>query len=236
MNTLRNSVAIACLILSVSFGSTSQAQGVPVIDSSAIAQFIQQLQQAQQSYQTQLQELLNLEGQLAAMVGSRAISGILNDANEIKKRVSATSLNEIQSAALSGTALTDLTELNSAISDIRNRFDLASLNDIFTSSEPIDAAITEQATAGVAAIATAEDTYVRSNDAMDRINTMITGIDANADLKASIDYNTRVMAELAVLLNENLRVQAAAANVAGANAVAQARDNAAARQFNIVGD
>lgn len=235
MKTLRNTVAVTCLIFSVSFGGAAQAQGVPVIDNTAIAQFIAQLDQARQAYQTQLQELTNLENQLASMIGPRAISGILNDAVEIKKRVSATSLNEIQDAALSGTALTDLAELNSAISDIRNRFDLDSLSDVFTSAEPIDAAITEQATAGVAAIATAEDTYVRANDAMDRINTMITGIDGNADLKASIDYNTRVMAELAVLLNENLRVQAAAANVAGANAVAQARDNAAARQFNLIG-
>lgn len=236
MKTLRNSMAVTCLIASVSFGGAAQAQGVPVIDNTAIAQFIAQLDQARQAYQTQLQELTTLENQLASMIGPRAISGILNDAVEIKKRVSAGSLNEIQDAALSGRALTDLAELNSAIADIRNRFDLDGLSDVFTSAEPIDAAITEQATAGVAAIATAEDTYVRANDAMDRINTMITGIDSNADLKASIDYNTRVMAELAVLLNENLRVQAAAANVAGANAVAQARDNAAARQFNLIGD
>lgn len=236
MMRVKNYLLSAACAASLSFGGGAHATGIPVVDTTAIAQFVQQLQQAQQAYTTQLQELLNLEQQLNAMIGSRAISGVLNDVTEIKKRASATSLDAIKDSALTGSAMTDLAGLNSTISDIRSKFDFNGFNDVLTSSEPIDAAITEQATAGVAAIATAEDTYVRANDAMDRITTLIDGIDGNADLKASVDYNTRVMAELAVLLNENLRIQAAQANVAGTNALAQARDNAAARMFNQVGD
>lgn len=235
MRRFENHLLSAVCAASLSFGSGAHATGVPVIDTTAIAQFFQQLQQAQQAYTTQLEELFNLEQQLNAMIGSRAISGVLNDVTEIEKRASAASLDAIEAAALTGSAMTDLAEMNDAISNIRSKFDLDGINDVLTSSEPIDAAITEQATAGVAAIATAEDTYVRANDAMDRITTLINGIDGNADLKASVDYNTRVMAELAVLLNENLRIQAAQANVAGTNALAQARDNAAARMFNQVG-
>lgn len=236
MRHVQHHLLAAVCAVSLSFGGGAHATGVPVIDTTAIAQFVQQLQQAQQAYTTQLEELFNLEQQLNAMIGSRAISGVLNDVTEIEKRASAASLDAIEAAALTGSAMTDLAEMNDAISDIRSKFDLDGINDVLTSSEPIDAAITEQATAGVAAIATAEDTYVRANDAMDRITTLINGIDGNADLKASVDYNTRVMAELAVLLSENLRIQAAQANVAGTNALAQARDNAAARMFNQVGD
>ena len=81
------------------------------------------------------------------------------------------------------------------------------------------------------AVATAEDTYQRANASMDRVNGMIEDIDSNADLKASVDYNTRMLAEVAVLLNENLRVQAAVANTVGTDAISAARDRAASRKF-----
>jgi len=50
-----------------------------------------------------------------------------------------------------------------------------------------------------------------------------------------VDYNTRMMGELAVLLNESLRLQAASANTTGTNALQDARDRAAQRKFMRVG-
>ena len=80
-------------------------------------------------------------------------------------------------------------------------------------------------------MATAEDTYTRSNAAMGRVNTLIDRIDSNADMKASVDFNSRMLAEVAVLLNENLRVQAAIANTMGSDALTAARDRASQRNF-----
>lgn len=241
MNILRTGTAAIALAAATLFTAPAHAGGVPVIDGTAIAQFVAQLDQMRQQYATQLEELATMQqelqtaqDQLTSITGSRGISSVLNSADDIQSRVAALSLDSIQQSALNGSALSGLDEINSTIDDLRSKFALGDLQAIFNSSEPIDQAIAEQASAGVAAIATAEDTYARSNDAMGRINTMIGQIDGNADLKASIDYNTRVMAELAVLLNENLRIQAASANVAGANALSQARDAAASREFRRV--
>jgi hypothetical protein len=71
---------------------------------------------------------------------------------------------------------------------------------------------------------------------MDRVNQLIGRIDDNADLKASVDYNTRMLGEIAVLLNESLRLQAAATNATGTDALQAARNLAAQRTFMRVGD
>jgi hypothetical protein len=241
MKILRNGTAAIALAAASFFAAPAHAGGVPGIDGTSLAQIVAQLEQMRQQYATQLEELATMQQELAtaqeqltSITGSRGISSVLNSAGDIQSRVAAFSLDSIQQSALSGSPLSGLDGMNSTIDDLRSKFALGDLQAIFDSSEPIDQAIAEQASAGVAAIATAEDTYTRSNDAMGRINTMINQIDTNADLKASIDYNTRVMAELAVLLNENLRIQAANANVAGANALSEARDAAKAREFRRV--
>ena len=60
---------------------------------------------------------------------------------------------------------------------------------------------------------------------------MIAAIGTTSDLKASVDLNSRILAEVAVLLSESIRVQAAAAGSAGTEAAASARDRAAQRRF-----
>ena len=71
---------------------------------------------------------------------------------------------------------------------------------------------------------------------MGRVNQMIDRIDTNPDLKASVDYNTRMLGEIAVLLNESLRLQAAATNTVGTDALSNARDRAGQRNFMRAGD
>lgn len=250
MRVKRFRLAGAALAMSLSFTTPAMPQGVPVIDTTAIAQFVQQLQQMAEAYETQLEELKAALDQLAALqaqletaqeqlqsiTGSREIAQILNTIEDIKRRASAFSLESLQEAALSGNPLAELTILNSTIAELRAKFDIAGLETIWASDLPVDKAIAEQASAAIAAMATAEDTYQRANDAMGRINSLIGSIDANQDLKASIDFNTRVMAELAVLLNENLRIQAANTNVGGASVLSEARESAVGRQTFILND
>ena len=243
MKSLRSTTAAIVFLTSAALGGAAHAGGVPVFDATAVAQFLEsyqtqleQLQNGLDQLDTMRQELLTAQEQLVSITGAREISGILNSIDEIEQRVAAVSIDSMRDAALSGAGLDGLDRMNGTFARLRDNFDLEGLDDILTSTEPIDRAIAEQASAGMTAIATAEDTYQRANGAMDRINTMINRIDGNPDLKASIDYNARVMAELAVLLSENLRIQAANANVAGATALSEARDSAAQRQFMVVGD
>lgn len=229
MKTLiRTTVLAAGLALSAA--GAGHAQGVPTFDAASVAQAVAQLNQMRQDYANQLQ-------QLESMTGSKAIAGILNAAPDIAARESADSLSSIMEGAMTGSAIPGNTSaLMSRINDLKTTFDLPNIDTFLTSAKPQDRALATQAGAGLAAIATAEDTYARANTSMNRVNQLIGQIDSNADLKASVDYNTRMLGEVAVLLNESLRLQAAQTNATGTDALRAARDLSAQRTFMRAGD
>lgn len=220
---IRNIAASAALVLAA--GTAANAQGVPVIDGTAIAQFIQQLDQMRTDYENQV-------AQLESLTGDKGIGNILNSATDQAQREAADSLSSIMDNAISGAGLSGNTSvISDRIAELKDTFDLNDLSTMLGSDISQDRAAATQAGSGFAAVATAEDTYQRANASMDRINGMISEIDSNSDLKASVDYNTRMLAEVAVLLNENLRVQAATANALGTEVIANARDRSAQRRF-----
>ena len=232
--TFRIAAAFGLAIL-VSTGA-ARAQGVPVMDAGSIAQAVSQLEQMRRDYANQIEQLTNLRDQLTSMTGDKAISGILNGAPDIAARDSADSLSSIMTSAMTGSVLPgNSSGLTARINDLKSTFDLPDINTFLASAIPQDRALATQAGAGLAAVATAEDTYGRANASMGRVNQLIGGIDTNADLKASVDYNTRMLGEIAVLLNESLRIQAASANATGTGALQDARDRAAQRKFMRVG-
>ena len=219
------------------FAGGARAQGVPVIDAGSIAQAISQLKQMQQDYANQLEQLTSLQEQLKSMTGNKAISGILNGALDVAARSSADSLSSIMTGAMTGSAIPgNSAALTTRIDDLKTTFALPDIDTFLSSTTPQDRALATQAGAGLTAMATAEDTYGRANASMGRVNQLIEGIDGNTDLKASVDYNTRMLGEIAVLLNESLRLQAASANTAGSSALQDARDRAAQRVFMRAGD
>ena len=219
-------------ILAVSSGGSAMAQGIPVFDATSVARLAQDAIM-QNSHLAELVNTYNqLQTQYDAITGDKGIGGILNGAAEQAARDAATGLSSIITGAIDGTSVPGNTgTIDATIASLRTTFDLDSISIMSGSTVPQDRAIAVHAGSGLAAMATAEDTYSRANDAMGRVNGLITDIDSNADLKASIDYNTRMMAELAVLLNENLRLQASMANAMGADVLARARDAAASREF-----
>ena len=205
-------------VLSLTAMTGASAQGVPTEDLRAIANAIQQLDQMKQ--------------QLQAMTGSRGISNLLNSVTDKETREAAECLSSIMDGAIGGSPIGgNASVLTDKIDDLKETFALPNLDQFLGSDLPQDRAIATQAGAGMVAMATAEDTYTRSNAAMGRVNTLIDRIDSNADMKASVDFNSRMLAEVAVLLNENLRVQAAIANTMGSDALTAARDRASQRNF-----
>ncbi|MCI5044418.1 MAG: type IV secretion system protein [Aquisalinus sp.] len=229
----------AALVLALSFFPVSPAipQGIPVIDTSQIAQVIAQLQQQIRDYEEQVKQLTNMQQRLEAMTGAKGISSILNSSAERTAREAATDLQSIVSAAIGGGNISgNVGNMNTVISDLKSRFDLGDLGDFDSSDIPADKAIASLAGSGLAAVATAEDSYTRANAAVGRVNALVDQIDSTADLKASVDFNTRVNAEVAVLLLELLRVQSAQANATGMQALQIARDGQASRNFMKTGD
>lgn len=225
------------LVVSVVGAGAVHAQGMPVIDAASVTQAIAQLEQMRQDYAAQMDQLENLQRQLESMTGDKAVSRILNGAAEQAARKAADSLSSIMTGAMTGSAIPgNSSVLTARMDELKSTFDLGDVSSFLSSPTPQDRALATQAGAGLAAIATAEDTYARANASMERVNTLIARIDDNADLKASVDYNTRMLAEVAVLLNESLRVQAASANATGTDALSSARDRAGQRNFLRAGD
>lgn len=228
--TRRLRSAAAAAVAAILTSGAAHAQGVPTFDGAAVAQAIAQLQQMQKDYANQLE-------QLESLTGDKAISGILNSAPEIAARASADSLSSIMSGAMTGETIPgNSSALTARIDELKATFALPDIGTFLSSDKPQDRALATQAGAGLAAVATAEDTYARANTSMGRVNQLIRQIDDNADLKASVDYNTRMLGEIAVLLNESLRLQAAQTNATGTDALQAARDLAATRTFMRAGD
>ena len=213
------------------------AQGVPVIDAAAIGHLIQQFEQMQEDYEAQIDQLTTLNDQLTAITGPRGMSDLLNSAADIGARAAADSPQDIVDGAISGGSVSGNTEtINAVLADLRQTFDLEDLSALLESDIPQLRAVATQASTAMAAAATSADTYDRANEAMERVSDLIDEIDSTDDIKGSIDLNTRMLAEVVVLLNENLRLQATIANSMAADALSEARDIAAAREFGRVGN
>jgi len=234
------------LVLGLTFFPITSAvsQGIPVIDTSQIAQVIATLQQQIKDYEEQLKQLTKLQEQytnmqqrLQAMTGSKGISSILNGSAEKTARTAALDLKSIVDNAISGETIDgNVGNMNSVISDLKSKFGFGDLSTFLSSDVPADKAIATLAGSGLAAVATADDSYKRANSAVTRVNALVDQIDSTADLKASVDFNTRVNAEVAVLILELIRVQSAQTNATGMQALHRARDGQASRNFMKAGD
>ena len=88
-----------------------------------------------------------------------------------------------------------------------------------------------QATTGATLSAAAQVTHENAGLAAERLETLVAAIPDQPDLKASIDHNTRVTAEIGIVLLEMLRLQSVATVGAGQAGVIDAATIAAEREY-----
>ncbi|TNC49580.1 conjugal transfer protein TraF [Rubellimicrobium rubrum] len=91
--------------------------------------------------------------------------------------------------------------------------------------------IATRATTGATMSAAAQVSHENAGQAASRIETLVAGIGDQADLKASIDHNTRVTAEIGIIMLEMLRLQSVATVGAGQAGVIDAATIAAEREY-----
>jgi type IV secretion system protein VirB5 len=91
--------------------------------------------------------------------------------------------------------------------------------------------IATRATTGATMSAAAQVTHENAGQAASRIETLVAGIGDQPDLKASIDHNTRVTAEIGIIMLEMLRLQSVATVGAGQAGVIDAATIAAEREY-----
>ena len=80
---MKRMTILATVSVALMGGPAAHAQGVPVFDGTAVAQFVQQLEQMRQDYEAQLEQLTSLQDQLESITGTRGSA-----ASSIRRQIS----------------------------------------------------------------------------------------------------------------------------------------------------
>ena len=249
---MRRSLTAFTLSAVLLAASPARAGGIPTFDGINVGQSIAQLLQLQLTYgveEDQLKKLKaqvkeavktvtaldrqidQLERQYESLTGSRDMGGLLNGTTEKKARRIADTLGDIN-ATLHGTGLPSANPLSPRITALRDTYQIPDAGDLFdTNRVPAKVAAHNFASASTStAIVLSEDAFIRANASIARVESLLGSVDATPDLKASVDINTRMMAELAFMMADQSRLDAAASQMQAALANEALRDREAGKR------
>lgn len=239
-------------VLCLGLATGAAAQGVPTVDTQNIAQSIRQLQQMLEDFGIQsdlldsaIEELDLIQQQLdqmqslhAALTGPRDILGLamggdLDQLLEADFGDIAGLIRGVQQgdwSQLIGPGAGPLrTEMETALA--RAGFDEDSLHEIATSGAPGAEGIATRATTGAVLSAAAQDSHAEAALSLQRVERLVAMIPDMEDLKASMDHNTRVTAELAIALTHIWELEAIQTIGAGNAGVVDAATLAEERRY-----
>ncbi|TCM85493.1 type IV secretion system protein [Rhodovulum steppense] len=251
---LTRSLATGAVALAVStaLAGPVTAQGVPTVDTQNIAQEIRQLQQMLQDFGIQtdlldnaLEQLDVVQNQLdqlqqmhASLTGPRSILGMvmgdgLDGLLEAKFRDLPGLIRGIQagdwSNLLGVTAGPMRTQMEQALA--RAGFDENSLREIATSGKPGAEGVATRATTGAVMSAAAQNSHAEAAQSLERVERLVAKIPEMEDLKAAMDHNTRVTAELAIAMTRMWELEAIQTLGAGNAGVVDAATIAEERRY-----
>ncbi|MCB5411615.1 type IV secretion system protein [Pseudogemmobacter faecipullorum] len=232
--------------------SGASAQGVPTVDTQNIAQEIRQLQQMLEDFGIQSdifenaleqldmlqQQFDQLQSMYASLTGPREILGLimggeLDQLLEAKFEDLPGLIRGIQqgdwSNLLGATAGPMRTQMQQALASAG--FDEDSLREIATSGNPGAEGIATRATTGAVLSAAAQNSHEEAAQSLARVERLVAMIPDMDDLKASMDHNTRVTAELAIAMTRMWELEAIQTIGAGNAGVVDAATIAEERRY-----
>ncbi len=230
----------------------ASAQGVPTVDTQNIAQEIRQLQQMLEDFGIQSdifenaveqldmlqQQFDQLQSMYASLTGPREILGLLMGGEldqllEAKFEDIPGLIRGIQqgdwSNLLGVTAGPMRTQMQQALASAG--FDEDSLREIATSGSPGAEGIATRATTGAVLSAAAQNSHAEAAQSLARVERLVAMIPDMDDLKASMDHNTRVTAELAIAMTRVWELEAIQTIGAGNAGVVDAATIAEERRY-----
>lgn len=166
-----------------------------------------------QLYSTIVTQTAALEKMRDAQNGLKTIP-LHNGPEEQEERAGGPGLAEMAKGALDG-APVEPEAVNEALEKFRQMFGLDETFALKDSDITGKVFIANASAHGAISSSVAEAGYKRANSSMDRLSSYISAVENSADLKTSIDINTRVMIELTQQVNESLRTQSAIASMVG---------------------
>lgn len=231
--------------------SPVRAQGVPTFDGTQLTQLVAQLEhmaedlnvQLQQlatmrlELETQLSQLLNLEAQLTSLIEGSGLSELFSTIEEFRalRGKLVAPLNTARALA-NGDFLSGFNpgaELEASVRRALSGSGLTAerLSELSSSSQPTDNRIATQAGASAMLSVAAQESHEEAGQSLERLETMVGLIDDQDGLKSAVDLNTRVTAELGIILTQIWRLEAAQGVSAGQLGVVDAATLAAERSF-----
>jgi type IV secretion system protein VirB5 len=239
------------VVLIFGFGAPAYAQGVPTFDNTQLGQLVAQLEhmaedlnvQLQQlatmrlELETQLSQLLNLEAQLTSLIEGSGLGELFATIEEFRalRGKLVAPLNTARALAegdfLSG--FNPGTQLEASVERVLSGsgFTAETLSTLSTSPEPADNRIATQAGSSAMLSIAAQESHTEAGQSLERLETMVGLIDDQDGLKAAVDLNTRVTAELGIILTQIWRLEAAQGVSAGQLGVVDAATLADERRF-----
>ena len=243
---MRRAASILAVVSALFTASPAHTSGIPTFDganvSQALAQLIQmklthgveegqldklgeRVREAIKTVTALRRQIDQLERQYESLTGSRGMGGLLNGTTEKKARRIADTLGDIN-ATLFETGLPGSNPLTAQITNLRDTYQIPNAADLFDQTHvPAKVAAHNFASASTStAIVLSEDAFTRANTSVARVESLLASVDATPDLKASVDINTRMMAELAFMIADRTRLDAASSQMQAALANETLRD------------
>ena len=241
-------IILGASIAIIGFGpiAPAQAQGVPTVDVQNIAQEINQLRQMIEDEVLQNEQLTQLLSQLDTLREQYAqlqeTYAALTGLAELPEIISAQmedglngmldqefgdilgTIDAIQNgdwSQLTGNASPRIrTQMERVLAEAG--FDEDTLSEMANSGTPGAERTAAQATTGAAVSAAAQTSYEEAGQSLERVDRLVGMIGNMEDLKASVDLNTRVTAELAIAMVAMWQLEAVQTVGTGQTGVADA--------------
>lgn len=243
---LQNFASALALTVSLSLPTASLAQGVPTADVTATAKLVEMLAEAK----LQLQELVNqnitldeqtiqlieqaalLQAQLDALrngfdldalnIGQEFLDGLIPEFADLQSKIEAARSGNWEALASSGEV--NGTPIGEFIDGVLEGAGISreDVDAMSGSEDPSIARIGSQASTGAAISVAAEASAEAASESLERVAELTQQIPDAENLRAALDLNTRVTAELAIALANIWSMEAAQTVSLGAAGIADA--------------
>ena len=215
------SVLVAC---AVAISAPARAD-YPVIDIANLAQALEAFMQLTAQLQQLERQYTQMQQQYQSLTGSRNMGGLFNSSSEQQMRMYAPgswqqSLQVLQQGGLPGNAA-DVQRASQSFAQTQGITQSGS--QVFPGNSANAQAYTASTGATAAAAGLGQAAYNQTQARMQRVQQYLSQINGTNDLKASIDLNARLLAEVNEALTQMIQLQAAQIQVQGSANAAQLR-------------
>ncbi|MBE2241650.1 MAG: type IV secretion system protein [Burkholderiaceae bacterium] len=212
-------------VIAIALASTAcRAQGIPVIDAANLAQTVQQVVNDITKINNQVQQISQLQGQLASMNGLRGLGTILDNPllrNYVPEKAY-TFVNAVDASGYSG-----LSGTGKALRDARMVYNCGDLED--TARKVCEATLAQP----YQHKGLLQDAMSAAAGRLSQISALMGSIDATSDQKAVLEIQARIGSENALLAHEMTQIQMLQGMADADERIARSRDRE--RQYQMLG-